>query len=167
MSRNELLNLCYQDNKEKKLKHILFNKINEDGFNRIVNLFIYRNVITLSRCNIDDKSFFNILTRNYILSLYDENNNIDLSTISEFNNMINNDDYNNAFDMFLNNNKVYETLCMNYMNSITKSNKDKVNLINSKDINEVYNKLNSLNNTNLQNKERLVSAKKLQKISNR
>lgn len=163
MNRNELLELCYQDNKEKKLKHILFNKINEDGFNKVVNLFIYRNVITLSRCDINDESFFNILTRNYILNMYNENNNIDLSMISEFNNMIKNNDYNNAFDMFLNNNDVYESLCLNYMNNIAKSNKEKVNSINSKDINEVYNKLSLLNNTKLENAKKLTNNKILKK----
>lgn len=166
MNRNELLELCYQDNKEKKLKNILFDRIVEAGLNKTVNMFIYRNVLTLTKCNIDDISFFNILTRSYILNQYNENNKEDFSMISEFNNMVNNNDYTSAFDMFLNNNTVYETLCLNYMNNVATTNRDKVNSINSKNINEVYNKLTLLNNTKLENKKQLVHTKK-QKVSER
>ena len=80
MNKKDLFELCYQDKKEKKLKYNMLNKVNEMGFNKALNSFIFRNMIILNKCDIDDVSFFNILAKDYRLYSYSANRNIDLST---------------------------------------------------------------------------------------
>ena len=166
MNKNELLELCYQDNNEKKLKYNLLNNINNAGFNKALKSFMYRNVILLNKCDIDDISFFNILVKNYTLYLYSANKKIDLSLVSEFNKCIINNDYNKAYDMYKNNNLVYEVLCITYMKGLDKSLKEKIDSIDSRKINEVSSKIKLLNNTVLEDKTS-ENVKVYQKTSNR
>ena len=166
MNKNELLELCYQDNNEKKLKYNLLNNINDAGFNKALKSFMYRNVILLNKCDIDDISFFNILVKNYTLYLYSANKKIDLSLVSEFNKCIINNDYNKAYDMYKNNNLVYEVLCFTYMKGLDKSLKEKIDSIDSRKINEVSSKIKLLNNTILEDKTS-ENVKVYQKTSNR
>lgn len=166
MNKNELLELCYQDNKEKNLKYNLLNNINNAGFNKALKSFMYRNVILLNKCDIDDISFFNILVKNYTLYLYSANKKIDLSLVSEFNKCIVNNDYNKAYDMYKSNNLVYEALCITYMKSLDKSLKEKIDSIDSRKINEVSSKIKLLNNTVLEDKTS-ENVKVYQKTSNR
>ncbi len=166
MNKNELLELCYQDNKEKNLKYNLLNNINNAGFNKALKSFMYRNVILLNKCDIDDISFFNILVKNYTLYLYSANKKIDLSLVSEFNKCIINNDYNKAYDMYKSNNLVYEALCITYMKSLDKSLKEKIDSIDSRKINEVSSKIKLLNNTVLEDKTS-ENVKVYQKTSNR
>lgn len=166
MNKNELLELCYQDNNEKKLKYNLLNNINDAGFNKTLKSFMYRNVILLNKCDIDDISFFNILVKNYTLYLYSANKKIDLSLVSEFNKCISNNDYNKAYDMYKNNNLVYEVLCITYMKGLDKSLKEKIDSIDSRKINEVSSKIKLLNSTILEDKTS-ENVKVYQKTSNR
>lgn len=166
MNKNELLELCYQDNNEKKLKYNLLNNINDAGFNKTLKSFMYRNVILLNKCDIDDISFFNILVKNYALYLYSANKKIDLSLVSEFNKCIINNDYNKAYDMYKNNNLVYEVLCITYMKGLDKSLKEKIDSIDSRKINEVSSKIKLLNSTILEDKTS-ENVKVYQKTSNR
>lgn len=166
MNKKELLELCYQDNNEKKLKYNLLNNINNAGFNKALKSFMYRNVILLNKCDIDDISFFNFLVKNYTLYLYSANKKIDLSLVSEFNKCIINNDYNKAYDMYKNNNLVYEVLCITYMKGLDKPLKEKIDSIDSRKINEVSSKIKLLNNTVLEDKTS-ENVKVYQKTSNR
>lgn len=167
MNKDKLLELCYQDNNEKKLKYNLLNNIDNAGFNKALKSFMYRNVILLNKCDIDDVSFFNILTKNYTLYLYSANKKIDLSLIDEFNKCIINNDFNKAYDMYKNNTLVYEVLCITYMKGLDKSLNDKIDVIDSRKINEVANKISLLDNTVLEDNKTSKKTKVYHKISNR
>lgn len=167
MNKDKLLELCYQDNNEKKLKYNLLTNIDNAGFNKALKSFMYRNVILLNKCDIDDISFFNILVKNYILYLYSANKKIDLSLIDEFNKCIINNNFNKAYDMYKNNNLVYEALCIIYMKGLDKSSSDKIDVIDSRKINEVTNKIVLLNNTILEETKTSKNTKIYQKISNK
>ena len=167
MSKKDLFELCYQSDKEKKLKHTLLNNIEESGFNKALKSFTFRNMITLSKCDIDDTLFFNILAKNYILYYYSVNKNIDLSIIDKFNKSILNNDFNEAYNIYTNNSIVHELLCIIYMKNLDKSLKEKIDLVDSRRFNEVLNKINLLNSTVLEDTKKNVKTKTYQKISNR
>ena len=167
MNKKDLFELCYQDNKEKKLKYNMLNKVNEMGFNKALNSFIFRNMIILNKCDIDDVSFFNILAKDYILYSYSANRNIDLSILEKFNKAIANNNFNEAYNIYLNNSNVYELLCIIYMNGLNKSLKEKIDVVDSRNINEALNKIKLLKSSNLENSKNQVNTKIYQKISNR
>lgn len=167
MNKKDLFELCCPNNNEKRLRYTLINNVNELGFDKALNSFTFRNMITLSKCNIDDNLLFNILVKNYILYFYNTNRNTDYPIMDNFDKSIMDNNFNESYNIYINDSNIHELLCIIYMRELKRSLKEKLDGIDKNNFGEIANKIKLLNSTVLENGKVKVNTKTYQKISNR
>lgn len=156
MTKNDLINISFEENSEKELKAKLIETINLYGANKALYLLTVKNQILLSTCGIDENTFNNILFKNYILCLNNTDNKYtfslskkDKEKVNAFDAQISLNNIDNAFEIYGKNYVVYQLLCQVYFNNINKKNFEKINGIHDKDIDSVYDRIMLLNSANL------------------
>ena len=142
MNRQDLLDLSYPSDNEKKLKLSLRTICEKYGFNKAFISLSYTNQFLLNKCNIDENDFNYILFKNYILTL---SNTINLI----FNQYIVNNDIENALCLYENNYTIYQLLCLSYIKNLSKSEHDKIMQLPETTIKETEEKIKLLQNMDL------------------
>ena len=171
MTKKELLEISFEKDNEKMLKSYLIKQEKEYGFNKAFLLLAVKNQILLNSYDIDENSFNQMLFKNYIYSIYDENK-IEFEELDEFSKEII-----NIFNFFIETNNleealyiyknypiIYQILCTIYIRNLYRSEENKINKINNENIDNIYNKISLLNNTDLSFK-REENVKALKKVS--
>lgn len=156
MNKIDLLNMSYPNDNEKILNLRLREKYQEYGYEKTFKSLSYTNQLLLASCGIDENSFNYILLKNYIFFLYSNNTNIlnDLSNedkeiINNFNQCILNNNLEGALNLLMNNYVIHQLLCLVYINNLSKTEIEKVNVIQDELVDEVFVKINLLKENNL------------------
>ena len=156
MIREEILNLSLTNNKEKKLKLKLIEKVEESDISKIFYILAIKNQLLLNSCNINENEFNKILFKNYIYFLNTNKKfnieklaELDKETINIFKTNIENNNFEEALQIFLNNSIIYQYLCALYVKDINASEIHKINRIEDQNLTNVYQKLQIINGMNL------------------
>ena len=160
MNRQDLLDLSYPSDNEKKLKLSLRTICEKYGFNKAFISLSYTNQFLLNKCNIDENDFNYILFKNYILTLSNTINlnsllndssltNDEIVDILIFNQYIVNNDIENALCLYENNYTIYQLLCLSYIKNLSKSEHDKIMQLPETTIKETEEKIKLLQNMDL------------------
>jgi len=172
MNKIELLSFNFESNNEKALKAKLNQFYNENGFSQTVYLLAIKNQLLLNSCDIDDNLFNKILLKNYIYFLNSANklnfDSLSYNTkqlIDSFNSLIEKNEFDKAYNIYSNNDTIYNLLCGIYVKGSHKTEAYKISKIDDKNIETVYEKLSLLENANLNFEKEKV--KIYQKTSNR
>lgn len=156
MNKEDLFTISYPTDNEKKLKSVLNNSNLEYGLTKTYDYLAFRNQLLLKSCNIDENEFSYILFRNYIYFLNNASNfNLDKlserdkDTIEEFNKLINSNDFIGAMEMYSDNFLIHELLCNAYIKNLQKTELDKINGVCDSKVEDIFNKISILKNTDL------------------
>lgn len=166
MTKKEFLRNSFEENNEKKLKSIFINNANGYSFTEKVYFLAIKNQLLLASCNMDENEFNQVLFKNYIYFLNDSfKANIDAlyqnnkEAIETFNSCIENNNFEEAFNIFANNNAIYQLLCIIYIKDLHKSEKYKASRIAISKIDDVSEKISLLKNTDLRVKRANVKVR--------
>jgi len=156
MNKNDLLNISYPNDNEKILNFRLREKLEQYGFEKTFKTLSYTNQLLLNSCNVNENDFNYILIKNYLFFLNGNNNSFfeklsdnDKDIIKNFNKFINNNDFEGALDIYMNNYVIHQLLCLVYMKNISKTESEKINELSEDVINDVYTKINLIKNADL------------------
>lgn len=163
MTKKEFIRNSFEENNEKKLKSIFINNANGYNFTEKVYFLAIKNQLLLASCNMNENEFNRVLFKNYIYFLNDsfkanidalyENNKDDIEI---FNTCIENNKFEEAFNIFTNNNAIYQLLCIIYIKDLHKSEKYKASRIAINKIDNVSEKISLLKNTDLRVKREKI-----------
>jgi len=155
-------NYSFREN-ERKLKSIFIK--NANGYNLSEKLYFLaiKNQLLLASCDMDENTFNQMLFRNYIYFLNDSYRaNLDAlysnnrESFKIFNTCIENNNFEEAFNIFANNNAIYQLLCFIYIKDLYKNEKYKASRVASANINDVAEKFSLLRNADLSVKREKV-----------
>jgi len=159
MNKHQLFTISYPSDNENKLKLFLTNSYLEYGVNKAYDYLTFRNQLLLNSCNIDENNFNYILFKNYIFFLSKHNLDLyfylytlpvkDREVIEIFNKCINNNDFKGALKLYSRSFFIHELLCSAYIKNLPIGELEKINNVHKDKVDDIYNKINILKNTDL------------------